>query len=86
MFALTRNDIAHGSKNLLQRAILYRYEDLLLGRGDCRQRPGKLYVKIGRFFINISGYLCSFGTALFVVQYIGSVQVVVGAGWPRKSI
>ena len=50
------------------------------------RNPGKLYMKIGRFLINISGYLCSFGTALFVVQDIGSVQVVVAAGWPRKSI
>ena len=44
-----------------------------------------MYVWVG-FFNNISGYLCSFGTALFVVQDIGSVQVVVAAGWPRKSI
>ena len=48
--------------------------------------PGKLYVKISRVFMNIFGYLCSFGTALCVVQDIGSVQVVVTVGCPRKSI
>ena len=38
-FALTRNvSSSHGSKNLIQRAILYRHERILLGREDCR--PG----------------------------------------------
>ena len=31
----------HGSKNLLQRAILYRHERILLGREDCRPGPMK---------------------------------------------
>ena len=44
------------------------------------QDPAKLYVGFDGFFINISGYLCSFGLALCVVQGIGSVQVVVAAG------
>ena len=46
----------------------------------------KLCVRLGRFFINISGYMYSFGLALFVVQGLGSVQVVVAAWWSRKSI
>ena len=50
------------------------------------QDPAKLYVGFGRFFINISGYLYSFGLALFVVQGIGSVQMMVTARRPRKSI
>ena len=38
--ALTRNvSSSHGSKNLLQRAILHRHERILLGRGDCRPGP-----------------------------------------------
>ena len=48
--------------------------------------PRKLCVKKCRFFINISGYLCSFGLAPFVVQDIGSVQVPVAARWSRKSV
>ena len=40
--ALTRNvSILHGSKNLLQRAILYRHDRILLGREDCRPGPKK---------------------------------------------
>ena len=40
--ALTRNvSSSHGSKNLLQRAILYRHESILLGREDCRPGPKK---------------------------------------------
>ena len=44
--ALTRNvSSSHGSKNLLQRAILYRHEKILLGREDCRPRPKKTIYK-----------------------------------------
>ena len=40
--ALTRNvSSSHGSKILLQRAILYRHERILLGREDCRPGPKK---------------------------------------------
>ena len=40
--ALTRNvSRLHGSKNLLQRAILYRHERISLGREDCRPGPKK---------------------------------------------
>ena len=48
--------------------------------------PRKLCIRSGRFFINISGYLCSFGLAPFVVQDIGSVHVPVAARWSRKSV
>ena len=44
--ALTRNvSRLHGSKILLQRAILYRHERILLGRGDCRPGPKKIICK-----------------------------------------
>ena len=40
--ALTRNgDIPHGSKNLLQRVILYRHKRYMCVREDCRQYPGE---------------------------------------------
>ena len=46
--ALTRNvSSLHGSKNLLQRAILYRHERILFGREDCRPGPKKtIYGKV----------------------------------------
>ena len=38
--ALTRNvERLHGSKNLLQRGILYRHEKILLRQEDCRPKP-----------------------------------------------
>ena len=44
--ALTRNvSSSHGSKNLLQRAILYRHEMILLGREDCGPGPKKTICK-----------------------------------------
>ena len=44
--ALTRNvSSLHGSKNLLQRAILYRHEKILLGREVCRPGPKKTLCK-----------------------------------------
>ena len=44
--ALTRNvSSSHGSKNLLQRAILYRHGKILLGREDCRPGPKKTICK-----------------------------------------
>ena len=44
--ALTRNvSSLHGSKNLLQRGILYRHEKILLGREDCRPGPKKTMCK-----------------------------------------
>ena len=45
--ALTRNvSRLYGSKNLLQRTILYRHERILLGREDCRPGPKKTICKI----------------------------------------
>ena len=44
--ALTRNvSSLHGSKDLLQRVILYRHEKILLGREDCRPGPKKTICK-----------------------------------------
>ena len=44
--ALTRNvSRLHDSKNLLQRAILYRHERILLGSEDCRPGPKKTICK-----------------------------------------
>ena len=48
-------------------------------------RP-KLYVNFGRFFINISGSVNSFGLASFVVQDIISLLHWIAAASPRKSI
>ena len=50
------------------------------------QHPAKLYVGFGRFFIRISGYLCSFGLALYVVQENISLLQWIAAGSSRKSI
>ena len=45
--ALTRNVArSHGSKNLLQRGILYRHEKILLAGKIAGPDPRKLYVKI----------------------------------------
>ena len=61
-------------------------EEIILGQEDCRPRPEKtMYEKLS-VFIDISGYLCSCGLALCVVQGNGSVQVVVAARCSRKSI
>ena len=48
--------------------------------------PRKLCIKKCRFFIDISGYLYSFGLARCVVQDIWSVHVPVAARWSRKSV
>ena len=50
--ALTHNvSSSHGSKNLLQRAILYRHERILLSREDCRPGLKKtIYIYI---YINV---------------------------------
>ena len=50
------------------------------------QDTRKLYVLLGRFFINISGSLCSFGLAFCVVRDIILVHVSVAARCSRKSV
>ena len=50
------------------------------------QDPAKLYVSFGWFFINIYGYLCSFGLASFVVQENINLLQWIAAGSSRKSI
>ena len=50
------------------------------------QDPAKLYVGFGRFFINISGLINSFGLALFKeLENINLLQWIA-AGSSRKSI
>ena len=48
-------------------------------------RP-KLCINFGRFFIDISGSVSSFGLASFVVQDIISLLHWIAAGSPGKSI
>ena len=50
------------------------------------QDPRQLYVIMGWFFINISGYLYSFGLASCVVQENISLLQWIAAGSSRKSI
>ena len=46
----------------------------------------KLYMRFGRFFIDISGSMCSFGLASFVdLEFISLLQWIA-AGSPRKSM
>ena len=85
--ALTRNvSSSHGSKNLLQRAILYRHEKILLGREDCRPGPKETICKNLMFFHDFSGCINSFGLASFVVSDMGVLLLWITAGPPRKSI
>merc|ERR1712005_75816 len=49
--ALTRNGISHGSKNLLQRATLYRHQRNYHGKEDCRPRPKKTIYTIWSVFL-----------------------------------
>ena len=86
--ALTRNvSRLHGSKNLLQRAILYKHEKILLGREDCRPGPKKTICKnLMFFFINFSGIINSFGFAYFMVSDMGVLLLWIAAGPSRKSI
>ena len=54
---------------------------------SCMPRPGEtIYIRFGRFFFNISGYLYLFGFALFVVQENISLLQWIAAGSHRKSI
>ena len=46
----------------------------------------KLYVRLGWLFDDISGLMCSFGLASFVVQGIISLHPWIAAGSSRKSI
>ena len=49
--ALTRNVArSHGSKNLLQRVILYKHEKIFCVREDCRPRPKKTICTIRKVF------------------------------------
>ena len=86
--ALTRNvERSHGSKNLLQRGILYRHEKILLRQGRLHaQTERKQCGEIGWFFIDISGCLCSFGLALCVVREPGVVLQWIAAGSAGESM
>ena len=59
--AVTRNvSSLHGSKNLLQREILYRHERILLGMEDCRPGPKKTVCK------NLMVFHCFVGMHQFI--------------------
>ena len=49
--SLTGNRISHGSKTLLQRAVLYRHQRNYHGKEDCRARPKKTICMIWLFFL-----------------------------------
>ena len=85
--ALTRNvSSLHRSKNLLQRAILYRHEKILLGREDCRPGPKKTICNNLMVFHWFLGCINSFGLASFVTSDMGVLLPWIAAGPSRKSI
>ena len=85
--ALTRNVArSHGSKNLLQRAILYRHKCISVSGKIAGQDQPKLYIKIWWLFVHISGLLNSFGLASFVVQENINLLQWIAAGSSGKSI
>ena len=85
--ALTRNFIIiHGSKNWLQRAILYRQEDISVSGKIAGNIKVKLYVRLRCLFDDISGLMYSFELASFVVQDIIILLPWIAAGPSRKSI
>ena len=46
--ALTRNgDVPHGSKNLLQRVILYRHKKIYVGKGRLQANTGETICEFG---------------------------------------
>ena len=93
-FALTRNvarlGFLSGSKNLLQRGILYRHEKILLRQGRLQAQTQEnyiyIYITFGRFLIDISGLINSFGLAAFVVQEYDVVLQLIPAGSSGTSI
>ena len=84
--ALTRNvSSSHGSKNLFQRAMLYRHERILLGGEDCRPRRKTTICKHVMVFLRFlgmhqfvwAGSLC--GTRieyLAAVDFSGTIQKI----------
>ena len=74
---------------MLQRAILYRHERILLGREDCKPGPKKtiyIYMYILCVCVVFWGCINSFGLASFVVSDMGVLLLWIAAGPPRKSI
>ena len=66
--------------------IIQAQEDVTQPGKTARPDPRKLYVKNGRFFIDISGCMCSFGLASFVdLEFISLLQWIA-AGSSRKSM
>ena len=43
-------------------------EDIIEAGKIAGPDPRQLYVRVSRFFIDISGFMCSFGLALFVLR------------------
>ena len=77
----------HGSKNLFQRAILYRHKSIFLCQGRLHATPSRNYVYgCDVFFINISGMVNSFGLSSCLPRDIIIVHPWVAAGPSRESI
>ena len=63
-------DIAHGSKNLFQRAIVYRHKKIFPCQRRLQAISNRNYVYFCNGFINIAGLTQSFGLASRVAQDI----------------
>ena len=61
-------------------------EDIMSARVMASNIRAKLYILLRWLFNDISGYMCSFELASFVVQDIISLLPWVAAGSSRKSI
>ena len=84
---LTRNaNIPHGSKNLLQRVILYRHKKIYVGKGRLQANTGETICSFGWLFDDISGLTNSFGLSSFVNLDMVSLLPWIAAGSSRKSI
>ena len=85
---LTRNvSRLHGSKNLLQRGILYRHEKILLREGRLQAQTQENYVGESEGFSLISrdASICS-GWLFFVERELGVLLLWIAAGQFRQFI
>ena len=76
-----RDCILRGESNTIQ-----AQEDITVSGMKAGNDPPKLYMIFGRFFIDISGSVKSFGLASFVVRDMAIPRAWIAAGPPRKSI
>ena len=85
--ALTRNaNIPHGSKNWLQRAILYRHKRYSVSGKIAGNIKVKLYMGLRWLFGDISGLMYSFDLSSFVNVDMVILLQWIAAGSSRKSI